>query len=224
MNTLFIRLEGPLQSWGLRARWTERDTALEPTKSAVTGLLAGTLGWGIERDDDIRALAAALRFGVRVDCPGRVIRDYQTVFGGTMAANRKIKRTESTGERETVVSPRWYLSDSSFLVALQSTTDQIEMLSRALQDPVWPPYLGRKSCPPSLHPWEGAAWFAQLTDALGQWPRTRRAKPGSLRAVVETGPGGGIRRQDQIDTLSRRTYRPRYARDILVDPPYPDEG
>ncbi|MGC8879968.1 MAG: CRISPR-associated protein Cas5, partial [Anaerolineae bacterium] len=30
-NTLFLRLEGPLQAWGERARWRVRDTAPEPT-------------------------------------------------------------------------------------------------------------------------------------------------------------------------------------------------
>jgi len=46
MNTVFVRLEGPLQSWGTRARWGERDTELEPTKSGVIGLVACALGWG----------------------------------------------------------------------------------------------------------------------------------------------------------------------------------
>ncbi|MFW9879088.1 MAG: CRISPR-associated protein Cas5, partial [Candidatus Thorarchaeota archaeon] len=30
---LVLRLEGPLQSWGLRARWDYRDTSTEPSKS-----------------------------------------------------------------------------------------------------------------------------------------------------------------------------------------------
>ena len=54
-NTLFLRLEGPLQSWGERGRWSVRDTALEPTKSGVIGLIACALGY---RDDtQIRPLS-----------------------------------------------------------------------------------------------------------------------------------------------------------------------
>jgi CRISPR system Cascade subunit CasD len=49
-NTLFLRLEGPLQSWGERARWDVRDTAPEPTKSGVIGLLACALGLSADED------------------------------------------------------------------------------------------------------------------------------------------------------------------------------
>ena len=48
-NTLFLRLEGPLQSWGERGHWAVRDTAPEPTKSGVVGLLGCALG----RHDDV---------------------------------------------------------------------------------------------------------------------------------------------------------------------------
>ena len=53
-QTLTMVLAGPLQAYGLRARWTVRDTATEPTKSAVVGLLARCLGR--ESDSDISAL------------------------------------------------------------------------------------------------------------------------------------------------------------------------
>ena len=36
---LLLRLEAPLQSWGTRSRWDVRDTATEPTKSGIIGLL-----------------------------------------------------------------------------------------------------------------------------------------------------------------------------------------
>lgn len=218
-NTLLIRLEAPLQSWGTRARWTDRETALEPTKSGVIGMLACALGWGRDRDDDIRDLAQAVRFGVRVDLPGRVLRDYQTVFGGALSADGRIKLTASTGEPETIVSPRLYLSDASFLAAIHGPNDRIARLSTALHHPVWPIFLGRKSCPPAVHPWEGEDYFEDLPAALAQWPRCQRAGDGMLRAAVEVGPGEGIARPDQIDVLSRRRYLPRASKDMSVNPP-----
>ena len=41
MATLLFRLQGPLQSWGISSHSTERDTAREPSKSGVIGLVAG---------------------------------------------------------------------------------------------------------------------------------------------------------------------------------------
>ena len=96
MNTLFLRLEGPLQAWGTRARWGERDTALEPTKSGVIGIIACALGLGRGEDTQIRDLGRALQLGVRIDRPGRLLVDYHTVIGGVRSAEGKIKITAST--------------------------------------------------------------------------------------------------------------------------------
>lgn len=219
MNTLFIRLEGPLQSWGLRARWTDRDTALEPSKSGVVGLLAAALGWGRDRDADIRALSESLQFGVRIDLPGRVVRDYQTIVGGVLSAEGKVKINASTKLPETVVSPRFYLSDASFLAALIGDSDRLSRLATALDDPHWPIFLGRRSCPPAAPLFAGTGQFADLRTAFDTWPRLDRSPAGLLRAVIEASPGAGSPRPDQIDRLSRRSYRPRYTEDILVNPP-----
>lgn len=218
MNTLLIRLEGPLQSWGLRSRWTERETALEPTKSGVVGMLACTLGWGRDRDDDIRQLSNALAFGVRVDRPGTLVRDYQTVFGGAMSAERKIKINASTKEPETVVSPRWYLSDASFLVALQAEEHWIALLSGAVRNPVWPPFLGRKSCPPSLPLWENEGDFSTLMDALQKHPAPENSSTDKVRVVIDSHFGDGTPRRDEIESLSHSIYRPRYAKELFITP------
>jgi len=79
-HTLLIRLAGPLQSWGVRARHTEHDTHLRPTKSGTVGMLAAALGR--DHRDDITDLAH-LRFATRGDRMGRPTRDYNTVGGGT---------------------------------------------------------------------------------------------------------------------------------------------
>ncbi|KAA1248581.1 CRISPR-associated protein Cas5 [Mycobacterium simiae] len=82
MSTVLLRLEGPMQSWGLSQRGpnsAHRTTQLRPTKSAVIGLVANALG----RDyhDPIHDLAA-LQFGVRIDRPGTVETDYHTSGSG----------------------------------------------------------------------------------------------------------------------------------------------
>lgn len=221
MNTLFIRLEGPLQSWGTRAHWELRDTALEPTKSGVVGLLACALGLGRQDDEEIRRLSQGLRFGVRVDRPGEILEDYHTVVGGAMSADGKIKRTATSGELETVVSHRFYLSDASFLAAVCGSDDLIERLAAALQTPVWPLFLGRKSCPCALPPFAGTGQFESLVDALSEHPRPARAAsyPERLRVVTEGRAGSGNPRHDEIDSLSRRSYLPRYVVELYVCPP-----
>jgi len=191
MNTLFLRLEGPLQSWGVRARWGERDTTDAPTKSGVIGLLGCALG--LRRDDArLRGLSDALRMGVRVDLPGILMRDYHTTGGGryrTIASpgrpryhdepyiggvlsaevskgRIKVKINQKTGKPETDVSNRYYLADASFLVALQGPPTVIAELATAVQSPVWPPFLGRKACVPSTPIFAGMGQFADLEEAL----------------------------------------------------------
>lgn len=82
MSTVLLRLAGPVQSWGNRARGpskAHRHTHTRPTKSGVIGLVANALGR--HRADDIADLAA-LRFGVRTDLPGRLESDYHTTGSG----------------------------------------------------------------------------------------------------------------------------------------------
>jgi CRISPR system Cascade subunit CasD len=82
MATVLIRLEGPMQSWGLAGRGpnsAHRTTQDRPTKSAVIGLVANAMGY--DWSDDITDLAA-LRFGVRADRPGYLESDYHTTGSG----------------------------------------------------------------------------------------------------------------------------------------------
>jgi CRISPR system Cascade subunit CasD len=131
MGTLLLRLAAPLQSWGLASKFDTRDTAREPTKSGVIGLLAAALGRS--RSDNLDDLQE-LCFGVRIDQPGILLRDYHT-------AQRKKGITS-------FVSTRYYLSDAVFLAGLEGEEDFLQTLVDALQNPVFPLYLGRRSCPP----------------------------------------------------------------------------
>lgn len=80
MNTLLVRLAGPLQSWGTVSRFgPRRDTHSRPTKSGVLGLCAAALG--LERAEGLRELGD-VRFGVRADQPGTPARDYHLVGAG----------------------------------------------------------------------------------------------------------------------------------------------
>lgn len=214
-NTLFLRLEGPLQSWGERGHWSIRDTAPEPTKSAIVGLLGCALGWA--EDSQLRLLSQNIHLGTRCDRPGVRLVDYHTVVGGVMAAEGKLKMNATTKQPETVVSERSYLCDASFLAAVQAEPDWIERLSYAVQFPIWPVYLGRKSCPPAKPIYEGGGEFTSLEEALIQHQPVDIRGDGEvdLRLVLESRPGAGKMRSDELISNSRRTFLPRYTREIL---------
>jgi len=149
---LLMRLEGPLQAWGGASKWVVRDTDDTPTLSGVVGMICAALGR--RRDEPLDEFGGA-RMAVRVDREGMVMRDYHTVGAkiGNVKAEGGIKY--SHGTIETLVSERYYLCDASFLVALVASAASVEKWADHVRDPVWPPYLGRKSCPPSLPVFEG---------------------------------------------------------------------
>ncbi|MEV8634880.1 type I-E CRISPR-associated protein Cas5/CasD [Streptosporangium sp. NPDC051023] len=161
MSVLLMQLAGPLQSWGASSRFARRTTEAVPTKSGVIGLLAAAQGR--LRTDDIADLAA-LRFGVRVDQRGTLLRDFHTAH-------------HFAGGEAMPVSERFYLADAVFVAGVEGEAGLIGMLHRALREPVFLPYLGRRSCPPSrrldldVHPglpleqaledekWRAAPWY-----------------------------------------------------------------
>jgi CRISPR system Cascade subunit CasD len=130
-----------MQSWGYRSRFDYRDTALEPTRSGVIGLICAAMG--IARGEDISCFDA-IRMGVRVDKEGRPERDYHTAL--------EVIKADGSGT-DTVQSWRNYLADASFTVGLESRDRKlIEEIATALQSPIWPLFLGRKSFPLSVLP------------------------------------------------------------------------
>jgi len=134
--TLLLRLEGPMQSWGYRSRFDYRDTALEPTRSGVIGLICAAMG--IARGEPISHFDK-IRMGVRVDKEGRPERDYHTALD-------VIKADGNPGD--TVESHRDYLADASFAVGLESDDKELlERIAEKLRSPVWPLFLGRKAFP-----------------------------------------------------------------------------
>ena len=140
MSTLLLRLAGPLQSWGTSSNFDIRRTEMEPSKSGVIGMVAAALGVSREDDEKIRDLAS-LRMGIRADREGTLLRDYQT-------AKAKQNKLYGPDKDMAYVTERYYLSDAVFLVGLEGDRKLLEQIKEAFRAPVFPVYLGRRSCPP----------------------------------------------------------------------------
>src|SRR3954463_10414355 len=102
MSVLLLKLAGPLQSWGSSSRFARRGTDTAPTKSGVIGLLAAAKG--IRRTEPLTELLG-LEFGVRLDQPGQILRDFQTA-------------RSLDGRDSAPLTYRFYLSDAVFLAAV----------------------------------------------------------------------------------------------------------
>lgn len=245
---LLLRLEGPLQSWGARSRWDVRDTQPEPTKSALIGLLGCALGYPMG-DPRLEALDAGLRFGVRVESPGRVLEDFQTVTdflptaggeykhsGIKTAASLAKLRADPGVTPATILSPRSYLEDAAFLVALENANGEggpLLSCAQALGAPKWPIFLGRKSCVPTRPVLEGLTEaYDGIEDALRRYPwswlgpacRVReKGRPTRLVAYVEDAQGNLVR-QDALRVNAARQYAFRQCRELRFDAPSRPEG
>ncbi len=171
-STLFLRLAGPMQSWGTSSRFQLRRTQHHPSKSGVLGMLLCAMGVRREHSPEALKPLTPLLMGVRVDRSGTLDWDYHTAGAkiGIRRADGKIKKTAKTGEYETLLSRRQYLYDASFLVAVQGNTDTVSDCAAALQNPTWPVFLGRKCCVPAEPVFAGTGSFDTLTEALSSIP------------------------------------------------------
>ncbi|MCC2323509.1 type I-E CRISPR-associated protein Cas5/CasD [Cellulomonas xiejunii] len=160
MTVLVLTLAGPLQAWGSSSRFTTRATDDAPTKSGVVGLLAAAQG---RRRTDALEDYVGLRLGVRIDQPGRLLRDFQTA--------RSLDGTDTMP-----LSYRYYREDARYVAVVEADPSLLEAFDDALRRPVFPLYLGRRSCPPAEplvprladtalgsvlldEPWRAAPWW-----------------------------------------------------------------
>lgn len=188
MSTLLLRLAGPMQSWGTDSKFDVRRTQREPSKSGVIGLVAAAMG--IPRQDrQALAALACLRFGVRVDREGTLLRDYHTAH---------------TEKGSAYVTNRYYLADAVFVAGLESADGALlERIGQALASPAFPLYLGRRSCPPTGRVFLGIS-HKPLEEALRE-----NAPPSACRLVLDARaeePGGLQRDVPLSFDPNRREY------------------
>jgi CRISPR system Cascade subunit CasD len=225
-----------MQAWGIRSRFTERDTGREPSKSGVIGVLCSALGKPRNDDDHPLPLARLtnLRLGIRVDREGLLRKDYHTAGGGTWAGENYGVYKASGKAGNPVLSSRYYLAGAHFLVGLEGEPGLLQQLYRAIQAPKWQISFGRKALPPALpiylpsEPPEGPGIFPEpLEIALRSLPLGSpleslgtpiRFKPGAppIRLVMDTDEDSGDVRLDVPIDFERRIFAPRRVKTIFI--------
>lgn len=122
---------------------------------------------------------------VRVDRRGQLLQDWQTAGAGRFRGSDQYAAPKSDGSKgkDAILLQKHYLQDASFLVALEGDRALLERLAEALQDPVWPLSLGRRSCPPAL------PVFAGLVAGSGEEALRNERSPGKNRWEAKADPG-----------------------------------
>lgn len=159
---LVFQLYGPMQSWGGPAVGEIRSSGARPSRSALLGLLAAVLG--VRRDNETKheQMAEAYGLAVRPLTAGGRMTDYHTSQCGKRRSKRAYRvRLDEVGgllardeDAATNLSRREYLTDAAFAVCVWSQVAAppftLAEIEKGLIEPVFAPYLGRKSCPPAL--------------------------------------------------------------------------
>lgn len=151
---LALRLQAPMLSFGNESQFNRRLTAPLPSKSVVAGMLCAAKGLSRGSADEqafLRQIAAIPMLSVAVPrrmvaggkgwilSAGRTV-DYHTILATRRAAG---------GIKDCHLTWRHYLHDSSFAVFLNGPGNVLDDAARALQNPVWGLWIGRKCCIPS---------------------------------------------------------------------------
>lgn len=212
MSTLLLRLQAPMQSWGISSHFTNRDTGREPSKSGVIGIICAALGR--PRDADLSDLAN-LKMGVRVDREGILQKDFHIAQDILLSSGKGTKNSE--------ISDRYYLADAAFLVGVEGPHELLSVIFNALKSPHWALYLGRKSFPPGKPVWlKDGLKKGSLLEALQNYPSLVPDEVGQVRLVLESDQGE-FARSDVPISFAERRFSSRRVRMIKIDQPSYEE-
>lgn len=163
MDTRYVLLwlEGPLQSWGFDSRFSRRDTLLFPTKSGVYGILLAAIGASGPQSrmlEDLSSMAQTVIAyrPIRQRDGAPLLEDFHMVGSGydDKDAWQRLLIPKTADGKPAVgggakLTYRYYLQDMTFAVIQEIPGDYVDEVISGLSNPVFPLYLGRKSCVPT---------------------------------------------------------------------------
>ncbi|MBZ0116483.1 MAG: type I-E CRISPR-associated protein Cas5/CasD, partial [Sandaracinaceae bacterium] len=160
IRVLLLRLDAPLMSFGGTVVDARNVTDDFPARSMITGLCGNALGYDHRDVRELARLQERVRIGARRDREPERIVDFQTVdlgqpflLEGWTTDGRVEGREGGSAGTGTHIRLRHYLADGVYTVALTlvpaDEPPALDDLSRALDEPARPLFIGRKCCLPS---------------------------------------------------------------------------
>lgn len=191
---LILRLDAPLMSFGAPLVDNHGKTESFLTLSALTGLLANSLGYDHSEGTKIQCLQSRIRYAVRCDRKGRMIQDFQTVFLGqsfllkenawTTWSKLDVRKGGPEAQKGTHIRYRDYIADSVYTVSMclepLEECPTLADIAFALMKPARPLFIGRKACLPSAPLLMGEQKGENPLDALLQVPAIETSRRDSV--------------------------------------------
>lgn len=161
MKALLLRLDAPIMSFG--GVMVDQNGYIErfPGTSMLCGMIANALGWQHNDFGRLQDLQARIEYAARWDEPPQRIIDYHTVDlgqpkmakpGWTTRGVPDERKGGESAKRGIHQRYRHYWTDGLMTVALTLKGNgypDIEAVKSAIQQPVRPLFLGRKTCLPA---------------------------------------------------------------------------
>ncbi len=163
-------------------------TTDRPHRSMLVGIFGNALGYDHADAASLQRLQERLRFAVRQDRAGVLLRDYQTIsFGqpqlpvgdwttrGVIEERKNADKKSGTHERE-----RYYLADAEYVIALrllaESEAPTIDDLAQALRRPARALFIGRACNLPTRPLFESIVHAQSLHAVLCEVPFVPRGE------------------------------------------------
>jgi CRISPR system Cascade subunit CasD len=142
MKALLLSMEAPMRSWGTLSLGDDRGTLMHPSASGAIGFLAACVG--IDRNDRQGLERWFGTWDVASVSPHAplLLVDYQTA-SNSREVGGGIKSDPVVSRRSYLLSP---LEVFAFFQK-DGGSDLVEVAAAALEQPVFTPYAGRRSCP-----------------------------------------------------------------------------
>lgn len=164
MSTKYLLLwfEAPLQAWGYDSKFSSRQTNDFPTKSGIYGIYLSALGLKGEQKQILKELSGFNQtiFAFSKDLGTPTLVDYHMVGSGYNKEDKwesfLIPRKEdgsfavaANGYGGSKITYRHYLQNAFFAVIQELNEDLCNRITKALLNPTFDIYLGRKNCVPT---------------------------------------------------------------------------